>query len=74
MLKIRMKQNTNCLLKNANEAKYQLLIKKRKGAGLKHLNDSKPFVEYPNKKRKILIVLDNVIADMLSNKKNLIQQ
>ena len=24
----------------------------------------------PNKKRKILIVFDNMIADMLSNKKN----
>ena len=28
----------------------------------------------PNKKRKILIVFDNKIADMLNNKKNLIQQ
>ena len=28
----------------------------------------------PNKKRKILIVLDDMIADMLSNKKTLIQQ
>ena len=27
----------------------------------------------PNKKRKILIVFDDMIADMLSNKKNLIQ-
>ena len=28
----------------------------------------------PDKKHKILIVFDDVIADMLSNKKNLIQQ
>ena len=28
----------------------------------------------PYKKRKILIVLDDMIVDMLSNKKNLIQQ
>ena len=28
----------------------------------------------PDKKQKILIVFDDVIADMLSNKKNLIQQ
>ena len=52
--------------------------------GLKHFNDSKAFIEYsddmddiyknieecnPNKKRKILIVFDDTIADMLSNKK-----
>ena len=65
-------------------AKYQLLINKRESAGLKHLNDSKAFIEYQNdmddvyknieeycrtKKRKILIIFDNMIADMLSNKK-----
>ena len=52
--------------------------------GLKHFNDSKAFIEYsngmddiykniehynPNKKLKILIVFDDMIADMLSNKK-----
>ena len=52
--------------------------------GLKHFNHSKAFIEYsddmddiyknieecnPNKKRKILIVFDDTIADMLSNKK-----
>ena len=51
--------------------------------GLKHLNDSKAFIDYqndmddiyknieeyyPTKKRKILIVFDDMIADMLSNK------
>ena len=66
------------------EAKYQLLINKRESTGLKYLNDSKAFIEYsndmddiyknieeynPNKKRKILIVFDDMIADMLSNKK-----
>ena len=54
------------------------------GIGLKHLNDAKAFVEYlndmddiyksirqsnPNKKRKILIVFDDMIADILRNKK-----
>ena len=34
-------------------------------------NIYKNIEEYnPNKKRKILIVFDNMIADMLSNKKN----
>ena len=31
-----------------NEAKYQLLINKRKGSRLKHFNDSKAFVDYSN--------------------------
>ena len=70
--------------KDPYEAKYQFLINKRKSTGLKHFNDSKAFIEYsndmddiyknieeynPNKKRKILIVFDDMIADMLSNKK-----
>ena len=65
------------------EAKYQLLINKRENARLKHLSNSKAFTEYSNdmddiykniwklnanKKRKILIVFDDMIADMLSNK------
>ena len=51
---------------------------------MKYLNNSKAFIEYSNdmddvcknieeykpyKKRKILIVFDNMIADILSNKK-----
>ena len=70
--------------KDPYEAKYQLLINKRESTGLKYLNDSKAFIEYsndmddiyknieeynPNKKRKILILFDDMIADMLSNKK-----
>ena len=70
--------------KDPSEAKYQLLTNKRKNTGLKYFNDSKDFIEYsfdtddiykniedynPNKKRKTLIVFDNMIADMLSNKK-----
>ena len=70
--------------KDPYEAKYQLLINKRESTGLKYLNDSKAFVEYsndtdniyeniekynPNKEHKILTVFDNMIVDMLSNKK-----
>ena len=69
--------------KDPDEAKYQFLINKRKSTGLKHSNDSKAFFEYsnnmgniyknieeynPNKKSKILIVFDDMITDMLSNK------
>ena len=61
-----------------------MLISKRGSLGLKYLNDSKVFSEYtndvddicnrieqcnPNKKRKILIAFDDVIVDMLNNKK-----
>ena len=70
--------------KNPYEAKCQLLIEKRESASLKNLNDSKAFNEYsndvdniyknigehsPNRKWKILIIFDDMIADMLSNKK-----
>ena len=66
------------------KAKYQFLISKQKSTSSKHLNDSKPFMEYPNnmdniyknieeynpnQKHKILIVFDDMVADMISNKK-----
>ena len=71
-------------VKDPYEAKYQLLINKQKSTGLKHFNDSKAFIEYsndmddiyknieeynPNKNRKILIAFDDIIADMIINKK-----
>ena len=71
------------------EAKYQFLTNKRENTGLKYLNDSKAFIEYsndidniyrnieennPNKKRKILIAFDDMIADMLSNKSSIEMQ
>ena len=69
--------------KDPYKTKYKLLTEKRESTDLKYLNDSKGFTEYsndinaiyknieeynPNKKRKILIVFDDMIADMLSNK------
>ena len=70
--------------KDPYKAKYQFLINKRESTGLKYLNDSKSFIECsndmddiyknieecnPNKKRKTLIVFDDMIADMLNDKK-----
>ena len=70
--------------KDPYEAKYQFFISKREGIGLKHFNDPKAFIKYSNdmqdvyknieeynigKKRKILIVFDDMIADMINNKK-----
>ena len=65
------------------EDKYQYLINKRESVGLKHFNDPKAFIEYSNdmhdvykkidsynheKENKILIVFDDMIADMINNK------
>ena len=70
--------------KDPYEAKYQHLINKREKVGISHFNDPKSFIEYsndmmevykniedcnPNKKRKVLIVFDDMIADMITNKK-----
>ena len=70
--------------KDPYEAKYQFLITKHEDVGTKHFNNSKAFIEYsnnmndlyktiqdynPNKKRKTLIVFDNMIADIFSDKK-----
>ena len=70
--------------KDLYEAKYQFSINKRESIGLKQFNGSKAFIEFsndmdglyknieennPNNKRKILIAFDDMIADMLNNKK-----
>ena len=69
--------------KDPYEAKYCVLISKIESTCFKQLNESKCFIECmndmddiyknikeynTNHKRKILIVLDDMIADMLSNK------
>ena len=70
--------------KDLLEAKYQYLIIKLEKVGLKHCDDSKAFTKYSNdlqgvynniekyilgKKRKVLIVFDDMITDMINNKK-----
>ena len=47
--------------KDPYEAKYQLLINKRKSTGLKYLNDSKSFIEYSNDMDHIDKILKNTI-------------
>ena len=59
------------------------MIKKHEDAGTKHLNDSNAFIECsntmddiyeyiddnnPSRKRKVLIVFDDMIADIMTNK------
>ena len=70
--------------KDPYEAKYQYLINKRKKIVLDQFKDPKAFMEYsndmedvyknvenynPRKKRKILIKFDDMIADIINNKK-----
>ena len=70
--------------KDPYEAKYQYLINIRESVGLKYFNDAKAFIEYSNdvhhvyknideynidKEPKILIVFDDMIADLINNKK-----
>ena len=70
--------------RDLNEPKYKILIKNREDAGIKHLNDPNAFTECSNtmddgyenihdynlsRKRKILIVFDDMIAGIMANKK-----
>ena len=70
--------------KDPHEPKYQYLINKHEKLGLKHYDDPKAFIEHSNdmqdvyknieeynleKKSKLLIVFDDMIADMINNKK-----
>ena len=70
--------------KDLYEAKYQYLINILEKVSLDHFDDPKAFIEYssdihdvyknrneynPNEDRKILIVFDDMIADIINNKK-----
>ena len=70
--------------KDPYEAKYQYSIKIREKAGIDHHSDPRAYIEYsndmhnvykninyysPDKKNKILIVFDDMITDMIHNKK-----
>ena len=70
--------------KDPFEIKNQFLINKRESTGLKYFNDLKDFIEYSNglqdvhksiddnnedKEWKILIVFDDMLVDMINNKK-----
>ena len=70
--------------KDLSESKYEFLIKNCENVRIKYCNDSNAFIDYsntmdgvyqniddynPSRKRKILIVFDDMIADIMSNKK-----
>ena len=69
--------------KDLSQSKYEFLIKKRENVGTNHFNDPNAFIECSNRmddfyrniddynssrKRKILIVFDDMIVDINSNK------
>ena len=70
--------------KDPYESKDQHLINKRESVGINHFKDPKAFIDYSNdmhdvykniddynlnKENKILIVFDDMIADMINNEK-----
>ena len=70
--------------KDLNEPSYKILIKKRENAGRKHFNDPNAFIECSNmmdnvyenindynpcRKRKVFVAFDDMIADIMTNKK-----
>ena len=70
--------------KEPYKSKQQFLINKRESTGLKYFKDPKTSIEYSNdmqdvykdieghntdKEHETLIVLDDMIADMINNKK-----
>ena len=70
--------------KDIHGPKYEYLINKREQAGIKNLNDPHAFIEYSddiddvlddinnynkNRDKKVLVVFDDVIADLECNKK-----
>ena len=70
--------------KDLSESKYEFLINNRRNAGIKNYADPNAFIEYsntmddvfsniddynPERKRRILIVFDDIIADIMTNKK-----
>ena len=70
--------------RDISEPKYEYLIKKRKDTGIKNLNDPNAFIKCfnsmddvfenihdynPSRRRKVLIDFDDMIADIMTNKK-----
>ena len=71
--------------KDLNEPRYEFLNEKHEDAGTKHFNDLNAFIECsnnmdhvyeniddynPNRKINILIVFDDMIGDIMTNKKS----
>ena len=72
-------------VKDLEEPKSKFLINKKEQAGIKNLNDTAAFIEYSNtmydildniedynkkSKRKIIIIFDDMISHVISDKKS----
>ena len=70
--------------KDLSESKYEYLIKNRENAGIKHVNNPKAFIKCtntmddiyenigdynPSRRRNILIIFDDMIADIMTNER-----
>ena len=70
--------------RDLSETKHECLIKNRENAGIKYLNDPNTFIQFfnsmydvlenihdynPSRGRKVLIVFNDMIADIMTNKK-----
>ena len=70
--------------KDSYESKYKYLIDKRESVGINHFNDPEAFIDYSHdmhdvykniddynhdKENKILLVFNDMIADMIHDKK-----
>ena len=70
--------------RDLNEPKYEYFIKKREDAGIKQVNNPNAFIECsntmdnvyenindynPSRKRKVVIVFNDMIADIMANKR-----
>ena len=77
-------EKTYLYAKDLSEPKYEFLINNRKNAGIKNCNDPNAFIEYFNtmndvfsnidhyntkRKGRVLIVFDDIIADIMTNKR-----
>ena len=75
--------------RDLSEPEYEYLIKKHEDAGIKHVNNPNAFIEYSNtmddvydninnynliRKRKKLILFDDMVADIMGNRKFLFQK
>ena len=70
--------------KDLNEPKYEFFITKHENVGMEHCNNANAFIEYsntmndvykniddynPNKKREISIVFDDMIGEIMTDKR-----
>ena len=70
------------ILAKLNKPKYECLINRRENVGIKHVNNQNAFIECSNtmddvyenindynsnRRRKILIIFDDTIADIMTN-------